>query len=105
MFRDPRGIGVVRAKYPLPVGQCLLEQGKRIGGPTGLPVGERELFGDPQGAGVVRAEYSLVVGQGLVVQRGRLGAAAGSGISGSYTPQLRPKSRDLRTRPGLSSHV
>jgi len=37
---------------------------------------------------VVRAEYSLVVGQGLVVQRGRLGAAAGSGISGSYTPQL-----------------
>ena len=64
---------MVGAEDPLAVGQGLLVQGDRLGGPARRLVGVGEVVPRGQGVGVVGAEDPLAVGQGPLVQGDRLG--------------------------------
>ena len=77
-----QGVGVVLAEHPLPVGQGLLVQRDRLGGPARRLVGVGEVVPRGQGVGVVWAEHPLPVGQGLLVQRDRLGGPARVPVGG-----------------------
>ena len=72
LLRVAEGVGVVRAQYPLLIGQQLPEQPQRPAGITGLPGEAGDVVPGAEGVGMVRAQHPLLIGQQLPEQPQRL---------------------------------
>ena len=110
LFRDPQGVGVVRAQHPLEGGQGLLVQ--RIAS-AARPAARMRRRGCPraQGVGVVRPLRPLPDGHGPLVQRDRLRGPARRRagvarlfrevrVSGWSGPSTRSRSARVRSSRG-----